>query len=401
MKFAAIFMIFLLPALSTAVSFDGWANMQTGGDSLSQKMGRLDLGGLLKGGDWTFIIHERLSHGDSTGIVPRILNTYSRMDADFTIAAGPVTINPDVCWTVDLGDERPEIVLPLQAGVAHREGFIRPGLGIEADVTEDIHLFSRGLYWERDLLREDDTSLDWTEIQVSGGVTWNSPLGPSLTIAGLTHKAVSDIIDYRSVWNRVDIKLGILPQSLPASMFVGGDVTYSIYDGSDFLNHNIADRLTSRIRLVQMVFPAVSVNTTFESVIDFDDGVTRNACTSLESRVLYRFMKNRDVPSVVVLSAKLSRSSIRTERAGIFSRINIYKGLSLLLDAEARVTPTSFAGAGPFRKRYTFGPGLEYQLGTIARIWGIVSQERTNLNRNENWWRVRAGLELYPGSFNF
>lgn len=173
-----------------------------------------------------------------------------------------------------------------------------------------------------------------------------------------------------------------------------------VIDGSDFNDHDIADRLTSRIRMVQMVIPSVSVNATFESVLDFDDGITRSACTSAESRVIYRFMKNREIPSAVVISGKLSRSSIRTERAGIFSRINLFKGLSLLIDAEARVTPTSVAGAGPDRKRYIFGPGLEYQLGTAARVWGIVEQERTNLAKNENWWRLRAGLEFYPNSFN-
>ena len=39
--------------------------------------------------------------------------------------------------------------------------------------------------------------------------------------------------------------------------------------------------------------------------------------------------------------------------------------------------------------------------GTTARIWGVVEQERTNLAKNENWWRLQAGIEFYPGSFNF
>ena len=184
-------------------------------------------------------------------------------------------------------------------------------------------------------------------------------------------------------------------------MFVSGDVTYSTYDGSDFNDHDIADRLTSRVRLVQMVFPSISVNAIFESALDFDEGITRSACTSLESRIVYRFMRSQDITSSVVLFGKLSRSSIRTERAGIFSRVNLYKGLSILLEAQARVTPTSVAGAGPDRKRYVFGPGLEYQFGNIARIWGMVEQERTNLETNQNWWRFRAGLEFYPGTFNF
>jgi len=391
----------MLPALAMAVSIDGWMNTQMGGDSLSPQMGRIDIGGLLKGGNWSLVIQERYSHEDSTGIVPRILNSYSRTDIDFTIEAGPVSINPDVCWTVDTGDNKPEIVLPVQAGVVYREGFIRPGLGIKADVSENIHLFARGLYWNRDLRQEDDYDLDWAETRISGGATWDSPWGTSLTVAALNHRMKSDFIDYDADWSRVDINMSVQPQSLPANMFVSGEVTYSAYSGTDYLDSDIADRLTSRLRMVQMVIPSVSVNTVFESVIDFDDGITRSACTSAESRIKYRFLQNREIPSSVLIYGKVSRSAIRTERAGIFSRINLYGGLSLLLDAEARVTPTAVAGAGPERKRYTFGPGLEYQFGTTVRIWGIVEQERTNLENNENWWRLRAGLELYPGSFYF
>ena len=398
MKTSLFVFLLLLPVLAMGVSLDGWVDIQTGGDSLSPRMGRGNLGGLLKGGNWSLVVQQRFSREDSTGVVERILNTYSRTDVDFSIEAGPLTINPDVCWTVDLGDNKPEMVLPVQAGVAYRQGFIRPGLGIEADVSEDIHLFARGMYWNRDLIQEDDYDLAWTETRISGGVTWDTPLGPSLTVAGLNHKTSSDFIDYEATWSRIDVNLAMQPQALPVNMFVSGDVTYSTYDGSDFNDHDIADRLTSRVRLVQMVIPSISVNATFESVIDFDDGITRSACNSLESRIVYRFMSSRDIVSSVVLFGKLSRSSIRTERAGIFSRVNLYKGLSILLEAEARVTPTSVAGAGPDRKRYVFGPGLEYQFGTAARIWGMVEQERTNLVTNQNWWRVRAGLEFYPGS---
>jgi hypothetical protein len=391
----------MLPALAMAVSVDGWMNVQTTGDSLSPGMGRMELGGLIRDGDWTLVIHERFSHTDSSGIVPRFLNTYSRTDLDFSVTAGPLTINPEVCWTVDLGDNKPEIILPVQAGTAYREGFIRPGLGIEADVTENLRLFAQGLYWNRDLKQEDDYDLAWTETRISGGATWVSPWDVSLTVAGLNHKTSSDFIGYDATWSRVDVSLGIRPQSLPVNMFLSGDVTYSAYSGSDYLDHDIADRLTSRVRVSQMVLSGISVNTIFESVIDFDDGVTRSACNSAESRIVYRFMKSNDVTSSVVLFGKIARSSIRTERAGVFSRINIYKGLSLLVDAEVRVTPTSVAGAGPNRERYVFGPGLEYQFGNTARIWGIVEQERTDLVRNENWWRFRAGLELYPGTFSF
>ncbi|MCD4777270.1 MAG: hypothetical protein K8S15_14640 [Candidatus Aegiribacteria sp.] len=151
MKATILLVLFLLPALAMAVSIDGWMNIQTGGDSLSLQKGGFDLGGLLEGGSWSLVIHERYSHEDSTGIVPRVLNSYSRTDVDFNIEAGPVTINPDVCWTVDLGNNKPEMVLPIQAGVAYREGFVRPGLSLEANLFEVGHLFARGLYWNRDL----------------------------------------------------------------------------------------------------------------------------------------------------------------------------------------------------------------------------------------------------------
>ena len=309
---------------------------------------------------------------------------------DFSIEAGPIRINPDVCWTVDLGDEKPEIILPLQAGIAYREGFIRPGLGIEADVSESIHLFAKGMYWNRDLVQEDGYDLAWTETRISGGVTWDTPWSTSLTVAGLNHNTSSDYIDYEATWSRIDINLAAQPQSLPLNMFVSGDVTYSTYDGLDFNDHDIADRLTSRVRLVQMVIPSVSVNTTFESVIDFDEGVTRSACTSLESRIVYHFMRSRDIASSIVVFGKLSRSSIRTERAGIFSRVNLYKGLSILLEAEARITPTSVAGAGPdLHRGQGSGRAVQARCSRRARQPGIDrgldprrASDRTALRRN-------------------
>lgn len=392
-------LVILLPSLASAVTLDSWMDMQTGGDSLSLQPGRLEVGGMLSGNNWTITLHEKFSHGDSTGLVPVFLNKYSQTDLDIRFDAGPVTINPDLCWTVDIGD-KPEMVLPRQAGVACREGFIRPGLGIEARVSDGIHLFARGLYWNRDLKQADEYDLAWTETRISGGFSWEMFHGHLLTVSGLNHRTNSDFIDYESSWSRFNLSISAENQPLPVQVYIDGDITYSLYQGTDYSEADLADRLTSRIRLTRMVAPSVSVNTTFESVLDFDDGVTRSACTSAESRIIYHFMRSREIPSAIVLSGKISRSSIRTERATLFSRINLFKGLSLLLNAEARVTPTSVAGADDSRKRVVFGPGLEYQLGTTLRVWGIIEQERTNLQENENWWRIRMGLELYPGSLN-
>ncbi|OPL17744.1 MAG: hypothetical protein AVO35_08770 [Candidatus Aegiribacteria sp. MLS_C] len=394
--------LLVFPLAASAVTLDSWLNFTTGGDSLSPQLGTLDIGGLLQGNGWGVLLQEKHVSMDTTGVVDRVLNSYSRTDLDISIQAGPVRINPDLVWTVDLGDDEPELVLPVQGGIAYREGSLRPGLGIEAQVSENLKFFADGFYWSRDIVHEDGSDLGWTDTRFSGGATWDSPWIASLTVAGLTHNTVADYIDYDNTWNRYDVSVALHPSTLPRNMYVTGEVTYSVYDGRDFLDAEIADRLTSRVRLMQMgIIPSISVNTIFESSVDFDGETVRNACTALESRLVWRFLRDREVPSAVILSGRLTRSSIRTEKAGIFSRINIYRGLSLLAEAEARVTPTSVAGAGPDRQRYVFGPGLEYQFGNRARIWGIVEQERTDLTRNENWWRIRSGLEFYPGTVSF
>lgn len=401
MKISAI-VIALLPMAVLAVTLDGWMNVETGGDSLSPRMGDLELGGFLQGGSWNVLLQEKYTSMDTTGVVERVVNSYSRTDIDITVRSGPVTINPDLVWTVDMGDDKPRLVLPVQAGTAHREGFVRPGLGIDADLNETLRLFARGLYWDRDMIQEDGNDLSWTDYRVGGGATWDTPWRTSLTVSGLTHSTTADYIGYDNTWNRYDVSIALHPRSLPRNMYFSGDVTYSVYDGVDYLDRDIADRLISRVRLMQMgILPSVSVNTSFESVLDFEDGTVRGACSSLESRLVWQFRKNRVIPSAVVLSGRLTRSSIKTERACVFSRINLYRGLSLLFDAEARVTPTSIAGAGPDRQRYVFGPGLEYQFGNTARIWGVVEQERTDLDRNQNWWRIRSGLEFYPSQVSF
>lgn len=402
MKKLLLIAVILLPAIASATSLTGWMDVQTLGDSLKPQGGKMDVGGMLRNETWALSLYQRYSGDDSTGVVPRFVNSYSRTVVDFRIDAGPVTVNPDLCWLMDLGDEDPEVILPQQAGIARREGYIRPGLEIEADLGNNFHLFAEGLYWNRDLRQEDDYDLAWTESRIGGGVTWKTPLDASLTVAALNHNTRSDFIGYDRSWSRIDAVVSIEPHSLPQNMYVSGEVSYSAYDGMDFLDQDIADRVTSNVRLVQMgIVPSVSVNTEFESIFDIDDGTVRTACTALESRLIYRFRKDSEVPSAVVLSGKLTRSSVKTEKAGLFTRINIYRGFSVIFDAEARVTPTSVPGAEPHRERYVFGPGLEYQFGNTARIWGIVEQERTNLRSNENWWRIRSGLEFYPGSLQF
>lgn len=398
-----IYMLIALVAVSACypVTLDGWMDYQTGGDSLSPLPGRLDLGGMLSGSGWTFTLEERYSHRDSTGITPRVLGSYSTTDADFMIEAGPVTVNPDLRWVSDLGD-KPEMVLPMAAGVASREGYIRPGLTVSAAISESVRLFASGRYWNRDLVQEDGYDLDWAETRIGGGASWTSPWGPTLTVSGVGRNIRSDFIGYDASWSRVEVALGLDRRGLPLDLQMQSQVSYSIYDGSDYTDRDIADRLAGRIRLTRMIIPDYfTVNTTFETVFDIEGDCARTACTSGEARMLYRLPFRTTVPSTVVLTGKLSQSSIRTAWLELFTRINVWRGLSLLADARLRETPTDIQMAGPNRQRLTWGPGLEYRAGDVVRVWGIVEQERTELQEVDVWWRVRAGLELYPGTLTF
>ena len=62
MKISILVFLLVLPVLAMAISLDGWIDIRTGGDSLSPQMGRGDLGGLIKGGNWSFVVNQRFSH---------------------------------------------------------------------------------------------------------------------------------------------------------------------------------------------------------------------------------------------------------------------------------------------------------------------------------------------------
>lgn len=400
MRTTLLLLALLLPSALTAVTLDGWMDYQTGGDSLSPLPGRLEVGGMLSGEDWTLVLDERYSHRDSTGLTPRVLGSYAVTDVDLVLEAGPVTVNPDVRWTADLGD-KPEMVLPAAAGLAFRQGSIRPGITLSGTLPGSVEVFASGRYLNRDLELEDGTGPDWTETRLGGGAAWTTPWGPVFTVSGIGRSILSDSIGFDASWSRLDLGLQVLRDGLPLDLQVQGLATFSIYDGADYTDRDIANRLTGRVRLTRMVIPQyLTVNTTFETVFDVDGDCFRTACTSGEVRVLYRLPVRTAVPSTVCLTGKLAHSSIRTAWLGLFTRMNVWRGLSLLGDATLRETPTDVQMAGPNRQRLTFGPGVEYRFGENARVWGLVEQERTNLQEVEVWWRLRAGLELYPGTLD-
>lgn len=131
------------------------------------------------------------------------------------------------------------IVLPLAAGEAYRQGYIRPGLSLSGDLNENIHLFASGLYWNRDLKQEDDYDLDWAESRISGGAAWDTPWGPTIAVSGVSHRTESDFIDYEASWSRIDFTAAAGRNDMPLGLQAQAEVTYSLYGGNDFLDREI------------------------------------------------------------------------------------------------------------------------------------------------------------------
>jgi len=381
-----------------SATLDGWMDYETGGDSLAPLPGRLVLGGMLEGEGWTLVLEERYSHRDSTGITPRVLGSHAATDVDLALEAGPVTVNPDLCWTLDLG-VKPVIILPEAAGEADRRGSIRPGLTLAGTLPGSVEVFARGRWTDRNLETENGDDLEWTETDLEAGATWRTPLGPSLTVGGTGRSIRSDPIGCDESWNRIDLGLEAEKEGLPLDLQVQGRIGCSFYDGTDYTDREIADRLSGRLRIVRMIVPDYFLaDATFETLFDIDGDCFRTACSSGEVRMIYRLPARTAVPSTVSLTGKLAVSSIRTSWLGLAASVNVWRGLSVTADAVLRETPTDVQMAGPMRRRLVFGPGLEYRFGEKVRLWGLVEQERTELQEVEVWWRMRAGLELYPGT---
>ncbi len=392
----------VLPLTAAGSALDGWLDAATGGDSLSPGMGVIEGGGMLRGDLWNLTVQGKYVVTDTTEITRKFLDEYSVIDVNFKVREGATIVNPDLVWIMDFNEKTPKMVLPDQGGMAFRHGYYRPGLGLETAFVENFRLNMRGLYWNLAAEHEDGSDLGWTGFMLDGRITWDSPWNTSFQAGAVTRKSAINKTGYAKTWNRYDVGVSLHPGGMPRNMYLTGGVTYSVYDGRDFLQRDIPDRLIARIRLMQMgVLPSVTAGTSFESVFDFDGNEIRMACTALEAGLIWKFMKKARVPSTAILSGKLTRSAIRTQTARLFTRVHVFRGLSVLAQARARISPTYVAGAGPYRKSYVAGPGLEYRFGNKIRIWGIIEHERTNLTGNENWWRIKSGLELYPGTVSF
>jgi hypothetical protein len=396
-----IIILLALPALCMAVSLDSYFSATYEGDSLGFSSGRhrIDLDAVLSGTSWSLALDESFTSSDSSDIIERYLTCTLESDLDFRYRVGAILINPDFRYCMDPGDGA-ELTFPASAGIGVRKGYMRPGIVLGADLPGDIRISGKALYWNRDVETEDGIGISWTEIRYGGGLLWESPWGIDLSASGVSHNTSVEEIDYDVDWTRLDFALSTEPRSLPTLTQVMADIRYSVFDGDDYLGNPLASRLTGRIRAVQEFNPSLALNMTLTSALDLDD-VTRIASTQGAARLIYHFMKSGRVPSSISIGGQITRSVVETRRLDLASRINIYSGLSLLLDVDLWEGPTSVAGADPTRKKVVLGAGLEYRILDNLLVWATIAQERSDFAEVEIWERLDAGLEFYPGRFIF
>lgn len=399
-----LFILCIFSMVVFSLPLDAWLDYQTGGDSLSPNIGKINVGGRIEGTNWTLLLSEEYVDTDSTSLSPRFITSYSQTDIDFTIDLGPIVLNPALRFNMFLGDNA-DVVLPNAEGVAARTKYMRPGLDIEGYFSDAITFQTGGMLWIGNLQSEPDAitsatpssegEFKRTRYALNAGASWESSGGLTIGISGEYHHSNSERIDWNSEWSRIDCSAMYSPENLMRWAYMTAGLKYSFYNGEDYLGNDIADRLTAGLRASKTIFPSFAINGTVEASVDFDGNITRFASSYGEVRAIYHFWRNRIIPSNVTASAQISSYATQSARITLSSKINLYNGLSLLLNGEARETPTSVPGASERRQRVSYGPGLEYKMGTTLRVWGLIEEQRTNLEEVEVWLRVRAGLEYY------
>ncbi len=402
MSSKAIIILLALPALCMAVSLDSYFSATYEGDSLGLSSGRhrIDLDAVLSGNSWSLALEESFTRSDSSDIIHRYLTCTLESDLDFRYRIGSVLINPDFRYSMDPGDGA-ELTFPAAAGIGVRKGYMRPGFALGVDLPGDVLLSGKALYWKRDVETEDGAGISWTELRFGGGLVWESPWGFDVSASGVSHNTTVDEIDYDADWSRLDVAVSTEPRTLPTFTQVMADVRYSAFDGEDYLGNQIMSRLTGRVRAVQEFNPSLALNMTLTLALDLNDEITRVASTQGAVRLVHHFLKSGQVPSSISLGGQITSSVVETRRLDLSSRINIYSGLSLLLDIDLWEGPTSVVGAGPTRKKVVLGTGLEYRILDNLLIWATVAQERSDFSEVEVWERLDAGLEFYPGRVHF
>jgi hypothetical protein len=403
MRRLSIITLLLVPAFCAATTLDSYVSAVYEGDSLGFSAGRhrIELDALVTGRSWDASLDGSFTGSDSSAVIPRYLLRSIDTDLDFSYRPGAFVINPDFRYSFHPGDST-QIIFPASAGTGVRNGFMRPGLLLGADIPGDITLSGVVHYWDRDVEDENGEAVSWTELRYGGGLAWRSPWGFDLSASGVFHDTKIEDLDYDTDWSRLDFAVSTEPRNIPTLTHVTAEVRYSVLDGDDYLGSPIASRLTGRIRAVKEFNPFLSLNMTVTSAIDFDDGTTRLASNQGAARLVYNWGRRPGlVPSSISIGGQVTGSVIETRRVDLASRINLYGGLSLLVNAGVWEGPTSVAGAAPTRKKILYGGGFEYRILQSLLVWATVSQERSDLAEIEVWERLDMGVEFNPGRLIF
>lgn len=395
MRYLALLPMMAAAALGTTLTQYGSVHFSA--DSMAGAPARTEVTwtAILDAGSMGLQLEDRFLLADSGGTVPR----WNREGNDLLLSARAsfdrFLLKPDIRWqTATSGDS---ILLGVPNATRLSQGdMLRPGATIEAYLGP-VSLHGFGRYWQRDLYASTDEESGWQSTGYGGGASWVTPLGARVGVSGTYRGHTADVPELDRDWSRTDIMISTRPMQLPARTQVLADLEYSLYAGEDYTGGEIADRLSGRVRAVQSISQTVSYNMTMAAAMDYCEDGWSVASGMAAARLRFLLDRGGEIPSVLSLGSSFSTSVFSTAHFDLFSRFNIYRGLSLLGNIDARRTPTDVSGAPESRRSLVLGGGAEYQLRDNVRCWMMLEQERTEYQETENWGRMRAGLDLYSG----
>ncbi len=392
-----IMVALLACSLATAATLDQYGSVTYRSDSLAGSPARTEVtwGAILETGPLQLELLDRYLVSDPGGTVPR----WTRAGNDLLVSARAsfhrFLLRPDLRWQAALEGDSILLGVPFADPISQGD-VMRPGGTLEADLGS-VRLYGFGRYWTRDMYAADGMEAGWTSTGYGGGGTWTTPLGAILGLSGVSRSHDAELRELYSDWSRLDLSLATRPLSLPTKTMVMADLEYSLYTGEDYTGAEIADRVSGRVRAVQSLSTTVSYNMTMALAMDHHEDGWSIAKGMGGARMLFLLDRGGEVPTTLSIGTSVSSSAMTTACADLFSRVNVYRGLSLLGRIDARRTPTDLAGAPEHRQSLVLGGGLEYQLGRNLRCWTMIEQERTEYRQIENWSRLRAGLDVFPG----
>ncbi|MBN1434553.1 hypothetical protein JW921_07325 [Candidatus Fermentibacterales bacterium] len=399
----------LLPAaLATLVLAGGglagtlepWLRATAETDSLGLAPGRREIAAGLTAsqGAWLLRLRDTYVSSDSGGMVPRGILAENDLEATLRFTAGPFYVRPGVRFRMEPGGTGIYSTLP-GAVLGYRRSAASPSLrmGVQLPWSFDIDLYGRYASREYEL---DDTQepIYWKEQLALASVSWRSPIGLGIGLAGFHRGSRSEDLDeYESDYNRLDIGVFTGPRTLPAIAQIMASAVYSLNDGLDHSDGELANRLVGHVRMVKAILPAASVSMDLKAFMDHSGDDFQLVGASGLARLGAQFLRGASVPSSASLSVHFTNNRFLTRRFEASTRVNIWRGICGTFAMDLRDGPTVSPIEPDDRQRVILKPGIEYILDTRLRLWVTFESERGDLSGIEEWSRVSGGLELSPG----